>query len=89
VIVLDAPPAVLRSRKQELPASELARVAEGYRSLARWLPNVHAVDASLPLPEVVARVETVILDFMATRTRHRLAVTPHWRDARFASDGGS
>ena len=71
VILLDAPPDVLYSRKRELPFEEIARQREAYLELSRNLSNGYVVDASKPLDEVVFRVERLILDYMAKRTARR------------------
>jgi thymidylate kinase len=71
VILLDAPPEVLYSRRRELPFEEITRQCEAYLELTRNLPNGHVVDASKPLDEVVVRVEQLILDYMAERTARR------------------
>src|SRR5215217_3315128 len=71
VILLDAPPDVLYSRKRELPFEEIARQREAYLELTRKLSNGYVVDASKPLDEVVFRVERLILDYMAKRTARR------------------
>ena len=71
VVLLDAPPDVLYSRKRELPFEEIARQREAYLELTRNLSNGYVVDASKPLDEVVASVERLILDYMAERTARR------------------
>lgn len=71
-ILLDAPPEVLRGRKQELPLEEVTRQREAYLELVRGLPNGHVVDTSRPLEEAVVEVEKIILDFVAGRTARRL-----------------
>lgn len=74
VIMLDAPSEVLQSRKQEVPVEETTRQRHAYLDLARTLPNAHVVDASRPLDEVVAKVEGIILEYMAERTARRLGI---------------
>lgn len=71
VVLLDAPPEVLYSRKQEFSFEEIARQREGYLELAKNLPNGHVVDSSESLDEVVARVERIILGYMAKRAARR------------------
>lgn len=71
-ILLDAPPEVLQSRKQEVPFEETARQREAYLELVRGLENGVVVDASMPLDDVVAEVNRMILSFMAERTRKRI-----------------
>jgi thymidylate kinase len=72
IIVLDAPPEVLLSRKQELPIEEVARQREAYVELAHALPNGHVVDTSMPLDEAAAEAERIILDYMAGRVARRV-----------------
>lgn len=74
VILLDAAPEVLHSRKQELPLEELQRQQETYRQLVAAMPNGHVVDASRSPDEVSKAVEQIILDFMAQRTARRLGL---------------
>lgn len=72
VVLLDAPPEVLHSRKQEVPLEETARQRKVYLELVRDLPNGYVADASKPAREVASEVEKVILDYMAARTAQRL-----------------
>ena len=72
IILLDAPPEVLHSRKREVPLAETARQREAYLELVRRSPSCHVVDASRPVPEVVAEVEQVLIDRLAARTTRRL-----------------
>jgi len=53
VFLLDAPPEILRQRKQEVPEAETRRQRESYLRLVRTLPNGIVVDASQS-PERVA-----------------------------------
>ncbi len=68
VILLDAPPAVLQVRKQEVPLKEAARQRAAYLKLLHRLPEGHIVDATRPLNEVVADVEQSILDYVGKYT---------------------
>jgi len=72
VLLLDVPPKVLQGRKQEVPFEETARQREAYLELVRGMKNGVVVDASIPLDDVVAEVNRVVLDFMAERTRKRI-----------------
>jgi thymidylate kinase len=74
VILLDAPPEVLHTRKQEVLFEEIGRQREEYLKLVRGLPNGYVVDASKPLEEVVFDVETLLLDYLTERTARRLGV---------------
>ena len=67
VILLDAPPEVIQSRRQEVPFEETARQREAYLKVVENLPNSHVVDASKPLDDVVTEVEGLILDYMTKR----------------------
>ena len=67
VILLDAPPEVLRARKQELPLEEVTRQREAFLDLVRALPNGYVVDTSRPLDETVEEVERIILGYMESR----------------------
>ena len=73
-ILLDAPPEVLFSRKQEVAFEEVGRQREAYLELVRSLDNGHVVDASKPLDEVVSEVEKVVLDHLIARTARRTGV---------------
>lgn len=73
-ILLDAPPEILQVRKQEVAFEETARQREAYLEFVRGMKNGVVVDASIPLDEVVAEVNRVILDFMAKRTKKRLGL---------------
>jgi thymidylate kinase len=68
IIYLDAPTAVLYSRKQELSASETERQREAYLDLTQNLQGARTVNASKPLPEVIADVERIVVDLMESRT---------------------
>ena len=74
VILLDTPPAVLRSRKPELTSEDAARVAATYREIVVHLPNGAIVDAGRPLRDVVAEVERIIVRRLALRLQSRYRV---------------
>ncbi|MGA2865995.1 MAG: hypothetical protein ABSF95_16095 [Verrucomicrobiota bacterium] len=71
VLLLDAPAAVLQSRKREVPPAETERQRKAYRQLVQGLSNGRIIDAAQPPEKVAAEIEQVILDFMAERTRKR------------------
>ena len=71
-IFLDLPAEVAHTRKPEIPLEEARKLRERYLELARSLPNARVVDASRPLGEVVAEVESIILYHMAARTEQRI-----------------
>lgn len=73
IILLDASPDVLHSRKQEVSFAEITRQQEAYLALIRSLPNGYVVDAAQPLDQVVRDVNALILRHMACRVSRRLA----------------
>jgi thymidylate kinase len=64
-ILLDAPPEILQSRKQEVPFAETVRQRKEYRKQIGEMKNGVVVDASKILDEVVADASEVILSFIA------------------------
>ncbi|HNN98060.1 MAG TPA: hypothetical protein PKI03_37610 [Pseudomonadota bacterium] len=66
-IVLDAPVEVLRARKQEVPPEEVSRQRQEYQMIAQRLPRTRLIDASRPLQDVVAGVNSALLSFLAHR----------------------
>lgn len=76
VILLDAPAEVLQARKQEVTLDETVRQRRAYLKLVRSLPNGHVVDASHPLEDAVADVETIIIDYLVKRTAKRSGMAP-------------
>jgi thymidylate kinase len=75
VILLDAPPEVLWSRKQEVPFSEVERQRAEYLNTARSLPFARIVDASQPLADVIRDVDDAVTQYFAQRTAKRLRLT--------------
>jgi thymidylate kinase len=71
VVLLDAPPDVLRRRKQEVPPEETTRQREAYRNLVKRLPNGFVADASQPPEKVVADIRNAVMGFLARRTSNR------------------
>ena len=71
-ILLDAPPEVLQSRKQEVSFKETVRQREAYLKMVSRFSNSVTVDASQPLDKVVANVNQEILELMAQRMQKRL-----------------
>ena len=71
VMLLDAPSAVLQSRKQEVAPAETERQRLAYRELVRGLSNGLVVDATQPPDKVGAAINHAILEFMAQRTIKR------------------
>jgi thymidylate kinase len=60
-ILLDAPPDVIRKRKQELSLEELVRQSRSYRAFFDQRRNAHVVDATKPLDAVTRTVQDLIL----------------------------
>jgi thymidylate kinase len=73
MILLDAPPEIATARKQD-PLRGTRRERERYLELVRALPNGCVVDASLPLDDVVAEAERIVLRYMHERTTRRLGL---------------
>jgi thymidylate kinase len=71
VFLLDAPPEVLQSRKQEVPLEETARQRDAYRQLVQTLPCGRVIDATQPPDKVAADIKRQVLDFLAERTAAR------------------
>ena len=69
VIVLEAPPPVLRSRKEEVELAELERQVVAYAQLAGRVRSGYVVDANRPVDEVVAGVKNLILAHGGHRER--------------------
>jgi thymidylate kinase len=61
IVLLDAPTAVLQSRKQELSPTQAAYLRQNYLKLVRAHPPAYVVDASQPLAQVVADVQRIVL----------------------------
>jgi thymidylate kinase len=72
VVGLDAPPAVLQSRKQEVDFQECERQQQAYRQMVEALPNGHVMDGARSLDDVSREVTARLLDYLAERqkTRH-------------------
>jgi thymidylate kinase len=68
-IFLDAPPEVLFSRKQEIPLDEVVRLRAAYQTLLADQPNTRQIDASAPLPQVLAEVRAVIQPYLPSSQR--------------------
>jgi thymidylate kinase len=74
LILLDAPPAVLQARKQEVPFEESARQREAYLSLMQTMKNGYVVDAARPLEYVVGDVNDIVLRHLAARVARRFGL---------------
>ncbi|HWX19647.1 MAG TPA: hypothetical protein VN578_07045 [Candidatus Binatia bacterium] len=71
VFLLDAPPEVLRRRKQEVTPEETTRQREAYLHLVKGLPNGRIIDASQPAAKVAAALQIDVLDFLVARLEAR------------------
>jgi thymidylate kinase len=71
VLVFDAPPELVQSRKQDVPFEETLRQRLAYLALAERLPQARVIDASQPLDDVIADVREAIVDRVRERTRRR------------------
>ncbi|HTE40153.1 MAG TPA: hypothetical protein VK629_04950 [Steroidobacteraceae bacterium] len=74
-ILLDAPTAVLQSRKQEVSSEETERQRHAYRELLEGQQHVAIIDASAPLTEVVTNAADAILQRCELQTRARLRLS--------------
>jgi thymidylate kinase len=74
VVLLDAPPEVLWSRKQEVAFEEMGRQREGYLRVARELPSAVVIDAAQSAADVIGSTVSAIVEFYAERTARRLAL---------------
>ncbi len=74
VLLLDAPSAVVRSRKQELPQAEIERQRVAYRALATAVPNGYVLDAAAPRDDVARNATEILLDYLADRARPRIGI---------------
>jgi len=72
VILLDAPPDVVWSRKQEVTFDEVVRQRSAYLQVAGNLRSTVVVDASQSLGDVIHDVDSAILEYFARRTAQRL-----------------
>lgn len=71
LIVLDAPPEVIQTRRQEATLGETTRRRDAYRELAESHPNGRIVDATQSFEKVMSDVIDIIREFTASRTRRR------------------
>jgi thymidylate kinase len=72
IILLDAPAEVLQARKQEVTPAESARQRNAYVSLVKRLPNSHIVDCCQDFSQVLREIESLVLNYLATRFVRRL-----------------
>jgi len=77
VLLLDASPEVLWSRKQEVPFEEVVRQQMSFRKLIEQLPSAVVINASQPLPGVIHDTAAAIVSFFEDRTAIRLGLNSH------------
>ena len=75
VILLDAPPDVLRGRKQEVPLAEVARQRAAYLELARTLRSAVVVNAAQLPEEVIHDALQAVTNHLGGRTNRRLGIS--------------
>jgi thymidylate kinase len=73
-LLLNAPPEVLWSRKQEVPFEEVVRQQKAYLERARRLKSVVIIDAAQPLETVIQQSLAAIIAHFSQRTMCRLGV---------------
>jgi thymidylate kinase len=81
VLLLNASPEVLWSRKQEVPYEEVVRQQRDYLNMAHEMPGAVVIDAAPSRPEVAGQVREAILDYFSKRTRRRLKLPNRTRMA--------
>ena len=67
VFLLDAPPELIQTRKQEVTLEETTRQVQAYRSVIATLPMGKVIDAAHPREQVATDVEWRVLDILAHR----------------------
>ena len=75
-LILDAPPAVLLARKQEVSAAAAQLQRDGYRSLAGELRLAVVVDTSTSQAQSARAALRAVLDALAARLARRLRLRP-------------
>ncbi|MGI8771307.1 MAG: hypothetical protein ACR2JE_07710 [Acidobacteriaceae bacterium] len=75
-LLLNAPPEVLWSRKQEVPFEEVVRQQKAYLELAGRLKSVVVIDAAQPLETVIRQSQAAIIAHLSQRTLSRLGISP-------------
>jgi thymidylate kinase len=71
IVVLDASPAVVRARKQEVSLGESRRQSLAYRRLAARTRGAHLVDASMPSEQVLEAVMVILRREIHARSERR------------------
>lgn len=73
LLILDCPPQVILSRKQEVSLEEASRQRRKYLQLASSFSHSRVIDARAPLAHVVAESEQVLREYIALRAARRYA----------------
>jgi thymidylate kinase len=68
ILILDAPPEVVRARKQEVTLDESRRQRHAYRRLAADLPGTHLLDATAPSGQLLTEVTALLRQEIGTAT---------------------
>lgn len=76
-LVLDAPPEIMQSRKQDVTFEETMRQRQAYLDLAKRTPNSRIIDSSQPLDRVMMDVRRALADYVSARTRKRFGLDRH------------
>ena len=87
-ILLDAPPEVIQTRKNEVSYEETEKQLDRYRAFIASVNNGHTIDASLPINLVVEQVNQIILSTLAEKVGNRLRIPNHF-PCRFEDKSGS
>ncbi|MCG8637396.1 MAG: hypothetical protein MI863_26430 [Desulfobacterales bacterium] len=79
VLLLDAPPEVLRMRKKEVSEEETLRQCRAYRQLARNLPNSYILNADQPVDRVADDALKIIIPEVLTQKAEHRRKRDQWR----------
>jgi thymidylate kinase len=71
IILLDAPPEVIQTRKREVAFEETARQRSEYRALVEHLPNARIIDASQNPQQTAADANAAIVELLKRRVQRR------------------
>ncbi len=71
ILLLDAPPALLQERKQEVSFEETARQRNAYLALVRSMENGRIIDATQQLNSVADDAAEVVIGHLTMRVRRR------------------
>ena len=77
IVVLDAPPSVVRARKQEVSTAESERQRLAYRRLAAEVTGAHLVDATMTPEQVVEAVISIVRQHLDDTRRREATVRNH------------